>query len=731
MPNLLQRAINKATEAVPYFHSEYRRLLADNRVKTLTAARSLELLHLQGDEADVVPILMPFTFRQIRDIITLSSILRRCHINIREEIFRRGIEIKERFAYKCDTCDIEYDEHIIKQQIKKEKDKKKPVEQPAEQSIEQEPEPEEEPKPTCSECGGLLREPDKNQQKILKKWQKEANENHKTLQDVLKSFEDELEGFDNGWLIYRKEYKLSSSGEIISWELKEITRAQSEFMRWVADKQGNLGGKYRICLQHRNTPVTSRSQTTCQECGHPLYEVIAIGTDIGGFKPISFYIEGEVSHRMKYTCGLLYGVSPVVTLWRKAMTLVKMEGWIHSAYDKRRMPGGVLAVVTKNWESFKAFWKEQMNLVKGDPHYTPIIPVEPDGGQGKAEFIKFLGNMEEMQYTEVRDEFRREIAALYGVTPIFYADTSTSGGLNNEGMQITVQNRTTEQGHAIYNMNLFEDIVKAIGVTDYIYEMPPSEEEDEMAELQREAQRIVNAKAMNELGVEVEYTEDGEFQYKAGIIEKPEVKIPFKPQDAENLGATPAHQTSGMPNTGAVRNAQKSMDDAEGQLLEKEFWERAASVANFMLWDQTFKDMTKMQSNMTVSILKMFFSRPRDKFSFDEIEDELVRKTGIPVEQAETIVRTEYTAVSNAARKMAYRDRMATEGKKFMFKWVGPQDHRTSKICAEVKKRVGDGVELERLESIINDVVIENTGATPDRVDVPHVNCRHKLVRTL
>ena len=64
--------------------------------------------------------------------------------------------------------------------------------------------------------------------------------------------------------------------------------------------------------------------------------------------------------------------------------------------------------------------------------------IEAEGGKGAVEWINSWILFKEMDYVSVKDDLRDRISAFYGVSKVFMADNTTSGGLNNEGMQILV-----------------------------------------------------------------------------------------------------------------------------------------------------------------------------------------------------------------------------------------------------------------------------------------------------
>ena len=85
-----------------------------------------------------------------------------------------------------------------------------------------------------------------------------------------------------------------------------------------------------------------------------------------------------------------------------------------------------------------------------------------------SEFIKFMDSIKEMDYVSVKDDLRDRISAFYGVSKVFMADNTTSGGLNNEGMQILVTNRAVQKAQTVYNNYVFQNS-KLPSICFYIY----------------------------------------------------------------------------------------------------------------------------------------------------------------------------------------------------------------------------------------------------------------------
>jgi hypothetical protein len=147
--------------------------------------------------------------------------------------------------------------------------------------------------------------------------------------------------------------------------------------------------------------------------------------------------------------------------------------------------------------------------------------IEADNGKGSVEWIKFMDSLKEMDYVAVKEDLRDRIAAFYGVSKIFMADNSASGGLNNEGMQILVTNRAVEMAQNVYNLYVFPWLTGEFGIKDWKLILPPSEEEDEIAVMRKREIEVNIAASIKNLGFDIDMNEEGEFTFKK-IVEQPQ-----------------------------------------------------------------------------------------------------------------------------------------------------------------------------------------------------------------
>lgn len=494
-----------------------------------------------GAKQPIYPFPLPFLYKIAREYDSLRVPLE----ILRRELFRNGLEIVEAYKYKCLKCGKEFDskpEDAVTGETK------------------------------CDTCGfNKLVRPAPEHRKYLDRLITDAvNENGQSLLDVLYELEWDLDVSDNGCIILLKSYNIGKdSKKIINKtgtnfknedikadykdyysEMKEGDGLQSkptdivEVMRVsptqyniIADKQGRIGFRdglamsvgalpgnavnsppqpAYVCPFHRNKLQTTEACTDCgTETLRAIIEVSNVYTGVfnGSNSDTSgalFYGEGEVIFGSKFMPSLLFGFSPVYSLYTKIMTLSYMDNYLMHYFDNMRPPRGLLFVSTRNFESLYKMWKTLLDKVKENPHEIHPIAVENEkGGKNMAQFIDLMRSLEEMQFVDARNEFRRIIMMMYGVSPIFGGEIK--GGITNESLQITITNRAMEFGHMTLENRFLNKLTKTLGISDWIIRFRPAEAVDKLRELQIRAQEINNAEAMARMGYSHKLSHTGEF----------------------------------------------------------------------------------------------------------------------------------------------------------------------------------------------------------------------------
>jgi len=428
----------------------------------------------------------------IYNLINQSVIARTCITQLKQEVFRRGYIWEKAYEARCNECGKEH---------------RRPVQE-------------------CLRCGSTnLKKPDIKQLEYAERFiEGYVNKSEQLFIDVLQELEDDLNIMDDAYIVLVKEYFIDGNGKIRMHRIKELYRGDPVTMFIYADELGQRGTKGFTCVNHRDK-ITTDPHEICDQCGGNMFPVHYVnranGTD-------QHFLQGEVLHFSKYSPSRLYGMSPVVTLYNNIMTLIAMENYVNSSYTKSRMPRGLLAVQTRNMDSMRSFWRSVKEKMESDPHFIPVMGIESEGGKGAVEWIKFMDSLKEMDYVSVKDDLRDRISAFYGVSKVFMADNTTSGGLNNEGMQILVTNRAVQKAQTVYNNYVFPFLIKQFGITDWNLKLPPSEEEDEIAVIRKRELEVGIAGQIKNLGFDVDMDEDGNFTFS-----KPEPKEPVEGEKGE------------------------------------------------------------------------------------------------------------------------------------------------------------------------------------------------------
>jgi hypothetical protein len=406
-------------------------------------------------------ITIPALYAAAYECLVLRSILN--HLNV--ETFRKGWGWKPKFVVKCVQCSEEFQQQVE----------------------------------TCSKCGGEVRKADRSQIDYADALFRTKNRMQQDFIEILREIEMDLDIVDDAYIVLTKEYFIDpKSKKPMFYRVKEISRADPIFMRILADKRGVRGGSQYTSLVDRSFR-TSDSKAKCPKTGMPVVPIHYM--NLAGVGKGQVYTEGEVIHISKWSPSKLYGRSPVATMWRQVNTLISMDNYVYSAYQKRRMPRGVMVIKSSNLETVERTARNIQEHLERDPNYIPTIGVETESGRGGIEYVRMMDTLEELQYIPMKDDIRQRISAFYGVSNVFMNDVS-GGGLNNEGMQIVVSNRAISHSQSIYNRVLFPQILEAFSVTEWDLVLSPHEEEDEIMTMRRDEMAIRNMIQMKQAGFE-------------------------------------------------------------------------------------------------------------------------------------------------------------------------------------------------------------------------------------
>ena len=342
--------------------------------------------------------------------------------------------------------------------------------------------------------------------KQLKQLMNKINDNNQTLKEVLKQFEQDLNIYDDGFLIALKDYEVDFFGEISS-NTNEIVRASPTVMSAISDSEGRLGytvegEKVYVSINDRKNLITesqAEGMGFIDKEGVKLQPAHYVGvTYYKESQEEIYYIPDEVLHMSKHNPSLIGGKSPIYSIWMKMVTLIEQDRFLLLNYQKGRPPRGILSISTSNFASTAKAWENLKAETRKDPHsINPIIIEDKGEGKGAVEWVNLMEPLADMQFIESRNEMRRQIGAIYGVMPLFSGDLSQSGGLNNEGLQINVTNQAVEEGQKLYNEKVFPWFLRQFNITELNIQLEEPEEKDEVIEEKLRGIKIDNAVKMS------------------------------------------------------------------------------------------------------------------------------------------------------------------------------------------------------------------------------------------
>ena len=492
-----------------------------------TSRPSIAQPYMSTDTGAKLPI-FPFPLIMIYELADNIDALRIPIETLNREMFKNGFEITERFKYKCSNCSKEFKYKPIQEKELKARsaiEGQGAITQEAQIESETTSEAQTGDKLECDTCGSNdLQRPIPEHRKILEKLiEQPVNGNNQTIEDVARMLERDLEIADNAYMLLLKNYNLDDSTGDINWEsteIKECLRIDPPQVAMIADSDGRIGyddkrNKVWVCprFEHRDRRLTT---DRCDRCGAEALKAICEVNSvysIGIPQPKRVvYGEGEIIWRAgKYRPALIYGYSPIYSVWSKAMSLSHMDEYIRKYFDKMRPPRGMLVIASRNYETFRKSWDLLEQKAQEDPYMIHPLLVESDKtGKNLAQWLDFTGSLKELEFIAVRKELRMIIGAIYGVLPLYYGEMPS--GWSQEGLQVTITNRAVKWGQDILYKSFFKKIGEILGVNDWDLKLKAGEENDKLMELQTDAAELANMQQLQAMGFEVARTHTGDFK---------------------------------------------------------------------------------------------------------------------------------------------------------------------------------------------------------------------------
>jgi hypothetical protein len=439
---------------------------------------------------------------------------------IQREMFRNGLQVLPRYEHKCLVCLKEYEQKPLKDYV--------PISDLGDKGKKE--------KLQCSACGNdnprKWTKPDpKNRQVLQTLLDKRVNNNQQSLKIVARQAERDLDIIDGCYILVSRQWKLKTFANpdpetgatkqalssIHESKIDEIIRIHPIQCSIIASDEATLGvgadGKPRyICPQyeHRDSILET---PVCPKCGCECFNAFLETNSVPYGVPLSspkkmYYAQKEIVWIPgKYYPDVLYGNSPIQSVWKKVLSLMFQDEYMWKYFDKDRPPKSLLVMGSRNAESVQSFMEKQRQGARQDPYMPRPILLNTENVGQSLEYIDLTPNFKELELSDLRKELRQIISTVYGVQPLFYGEQAKAG-LGNEALQVTLTNRTIKWFQRFLNENFFNEITDIMEIYDWKIELVTSEEIDELREEQVRGQKIDNTVKLYGMGFDVAF--DGE-----------------------------------------------------------------------------------------------------------------------------------------------------------------------------------------------------------------------------
>ena len=439
---------------------------------------------------------------------------------IQREMFRNGLQVLPRFEHKCLVCLKEYEQKPLKDYV--------PISDLGNK--------EKKEKLQCSACGNnnprKWSKPDpKNRQVLQTLLDKRVNNNQQSLKLVARQAERDLDIIDGCYILVSRQWKLKkfatpdpetgatkqALSSIHESKIDEIIRIHQIQCSIIASDEAVLGvgadGKPRyICPQYEHRDHILEVPV-CPKCGCECFNAFLETNSVPYGIPLSspkkmYYAQREIVWIPgKYYPDVLYGNSPIQSVWKKVLSLMFQDEYMWKYFDKDRPPKSLLVMGSRNAESVQSFMEKQRQGARQDPYMPRPILLNTENVGQSLEYIDLTPNFKELELSDLRKELRQIISTVYGVQPLFYGEQAKAG-LGNEALQVTLTNRTIKWFQRFLNENFFNEITDIMEIYDWKIELVTSEEIDELREEQVRGQKIDNTVKLYGMGFDVAF--DGE-----------------------------------------------------------------------------------------------------------------------------------------------------------------------------------------------------------------------------
>ena len=336
-----------------------------------------------------------------------------------------------------------------------------------------------------------------------------------TASEFFKAMIRQVEVFDDCWVSIVYDRIQGTDGKIV----KELWVEDAKQMRFAVDDYGKFKNDEYF-------DIITREPLAKGEKGEGGFdaEPMAYFYDMGQDEDKIPFARDEIIHFNKYSANArLYGQSPIIGLSKKIETALAIENFQNKIYKLERPPKGFLDIPGHDEESLNRLGEYIAEETRRNPNFVPIISSRGEGtGSGQAKFVPVMPNMDELMALPYMERINNDINASYGVMPIVTGSTAGVGGLNAEGEQISLFDRTVLETQQCLEMGFLKPLMKLMGIKTWKVKFADINAKNEQQALANMLQKANIITVLNKVGIEATLDKDGNLV----LPDKPQVSMP-------------------------------------------------------------------------------------------------------------------------------------------------------------------------------------------------------------
>ena len=597
----------------------------------------------------------------------------------RDELYRNEFpRIEPRYAKKCAACGSEFDDDDVAE---------------------------------CTACGSdSLHAPDSEAKREATRLFESVNPAGQSLRDLAKRCEEDQWTAGVSAIVIQHEYyqattgSLYREGEIYREEPTALHRADPLALRPVVDESGQPGGHWWVCPIHRDNHTDEPGRCHCGAERRPVHFVESERGD-----DYTYYLRDEVI-TWAYAHPRLHGLdglAPAAHVWLKQAILQMMDRYAGAFYDSSsdRLPNQFMILHTSNPDH----WEEELAKARDedDDYKSPIFTNQyspQDSATPEVDVIDAMPDELLGQSEATKSQFKSDIRQAFGISDIHDSDLEDAGGLNNEGLQLEVTDRSLASQMHDYREGWLDTLMKRLGFDGWRISFLPERDID-AGELKS---NLEAAAFVKQAGGDAEIV-DGRLEVSDFEVDLNDSDDPPALEGSPNLPGVgnPIPDAGGgggsLPSGGSTGPAALQ---AEVDTLERAAFELVAPAAITQQGRPTytseedvppnvrnrireavrshdFSPVESMSSARLQDIFETRLTQPQG-WSIDSLSRHL-QAEGLAADRADAIARTEATAILNRAREDAVAELAEAVDEEVLHYWDGPQDADTSPMCAWLK----------------------------------------------